>query len=197
MVPWIPSHRSLTSQVTEKVLVTSCDLALVLALFGRWIGEPVWALKRYLSSYLNAERCQSQFLARYCRYYLSAEFVGSWIWRYHLSPTSRIYRKTSRLFSAQIKPNTKQQIIHLSTGLTSTTAFHWRPRRIPCHQGPIEYPWVRGGDDSGRYYRRRPLTLHRWWWWFMSGRFSPNTAFVDELNGHLSQQAFVQRLYTY
>ena len=39
-------------------------LTSVLALFGRWIGEPVWALKRYLSSYLNAERCQSQFLAR-------------------------------------------------------------------------------------------------------------------------------------
>ena len=49
---------------------------------------------------------------------------------------------------------------------------------------------------TSRYYRRQPLTLHRWWWWFMSGRFSPNTAFVDELNGHLSQQAFVQRLYT-
>ena len=29
MVPWIPSHRSLTSQVTEKVLVTSCDPALL------------------------------------------------------------------------------------------------------------------------------------------------------------------------
>ena len=62
---------------------------------------------------------------------------------------------------------------HPSTTLTSrpigaTTAFHQAPQRIPCHQGPIEYPWVRGGDDSGRYYRRRPLTLHRWWWWFMS-----------------------------
>ena len=53
----------------------------------------------------------------------------------------------------------------ISTGLTSrqigaTTASHQSapPHHMP--QGPIDYPWVRGGDDSGRYYRRRPLTLY-------------------------------------
>ena len=77
-----PFFSSLKTRAPPPVL----GLTSVLALFGRWIGEPVWALKRYLSSYLNAERCQSQFLARYCRYYLSADFVGSWISPRGLNP---------------------------------------------------------------------------------------------------------------